>query len=206
MGTQTTLTAEEEKKLADWAVEMALIGYGRTKEKILMTVQKIMEADERPNPFTGHRPGNKWWSGFLKQHLKLTTRKPENLEAYCAAACTEERPGQGYSDFQQFLLLHNIGDDPRNFWNADESGFALAPKPGKVVSVREVRDVYAVTGYSKQQITTLCAGSASGEVIPPMHIFPGQCFAYNPLDGAVPGAYFGKSQSVWIDAELSMVG
>ena len=201
-GPQTILTADEEKKLADWALEMALIGYGRTKEQILLTVQKIMEADKRPNPFTGHRPGNKWWSGFLKRHPNLATRKPENLEAYRAAACTKERLGQWYSDFQQFLLLHNIGDDPRNFWNADESGFALSPKPGKVVSARKARDLYAVTGYSKEQITTLCAGSASGEMIPPMHIFAGQRFSYNPLEGAVPGAYFGKSQSGWIDTEL----
>ena len=59
-----------------------------------------------------------------------------------------------------------------------------------------------MTGNSKEQITTLCAGSAAGEVIPPMYIFPGQRFGYNPLDGAVPGAYFGKSVSGWVDTEL----
>ena len=35
-----------------------------------------------------------------------------------------------------------------------------------------------------------------------MHIFAGQRFGYNPLEGAVPGAYFDKSPTGWIDTEL----
>ena len=58
------------------------------------------------------------------------------------------------------------------------------PKPEKVVSARKAHDLYVVTGYSKEQITTFCAGSASGEVIPPMHIFAGQQMSYNPLERA----------------------
>lgn len=201
-GPPTILTAAEEKKLADWALEMSRIGYGRTKEQILLAVQQIVAADKRPTPFTGGRPGNKWWLGFLKRHETLTMRMPENLDSYRATACTKERLSKWYDDFRQFLDLHDIRDDPRKFWNADESGFSLCPKSGKVLAEKNVRDLYAVAGNGKEQITTLCAGSAAGEVIPPMHIFAGQRFAYNPLDGGVPGAYFGKSATGWIDTEL----
>ena len=45
---------------------------------------------------------------------------------------------------------------------------------GKVVSTMKARNLYAVTGYSKEQITTICEGSASGEVIPHMPIFAKQ--------------------------------
>ena len=48
----------------------------------------------------------------------------------------------------------------------------------------------------------LCALSAAGDVIPPMHIFSGQRFWYNPLEGGVSGAYFGKSEKGWITTEL----
>lgn len=44
--------------------------------------------------------------------------------------------------------------------------------------------------------------SASGNTIPPMHIFPGVRFSYNPMDGSVPKAYFGRSVSGWINTEL----
>ena len=201
-GPPTVLSAKEEGKLARWALEMAAIGYGRSKEQILLTVQKIVEKDQRPNPFKDGKPGKKWWKGFLGRHPELSLRKPEPLEASRAAGCTKQKLAQWYADFEKFLEINEIADDPRFFWNANESGFALCPKTGKVVSYKGMKDLYTVTGSSRDQITILCAGSAAGEVIPPMHIFPGVRFGYNPLDGSVAGSYFGKSPNGWIDTEL----
>ena len=53
-----------------------------------------------------------------------------------------------------------------------------------------MKDLYTVTGSSRDQITILCVRSAIGEVIPPMHIFPDVCFGYNELDGSVVSKYF----------------
>ena len=58
--------------------------------------------------------------------------------------------------------------------------------------------LYAITTDTKEQITTLCAISASGECLPPMHIFPGTRFKYNPMLNSVDGAYFGHSLTGWI--------
>ena len=82
---------------------MSRIGYGRTKEQILLVVQKLVIADKRPNPFTDDRPGNKWWLRFLKQHPNLKMRISENLKAYRVIACTKERPSKWYDDFQQIV-------------------------------------------------------------------------------------------------------
>ena len=49
------------------------------------------------------------------------------------------------------------------------------PKTGKVLAVRNARNVYCATGDSKEQITTLCAANAAGNVLPQMHIFSGEC-------------------------------
>ena len=38
---------------------------------------------------------------------------------------------------------------------------------------------------SKQQITTLVCISAAGQVVPPMHVFPGEPFHGNPVEGGV---------------------
>ena len=35
-----------------------------------------------------------------------------------------------------------------------------------------------------------------------MHVFPGIRFRYNPLEGCVEGAYFGRSDSGWMVTEL----
>ena len=39
-------------------------------------------------------------------------------------------------------------------------------------------------------------------VVPPMHIFPGKRFSYNPLEGAVAGAYMGRSDNGWMVTQL----
>lgn len=52
---------------------------------------------------------------------------------------------------------------------------------------------------SKEQVTTLCAISAAGAAIPPMHIFAGKRFKVDPMKGCVPNAFFGKSNKGWIN-------
>ena len=50
-GPNTTLSVEEEKRLADWLIDMSRIGYGRSKQAHLDVVQKIIKADGRPTRF-----------------------------------------------------------------------------------------------------------------------------------------------------------
>lgn len=90
--------------------------------------------------------------------------------------------------------------------NADETGCPLCPKSGKVIALSGARDVYQVTGNTKAQITSLCAVSASGNVIPPMHIIPSQRFKYNPMEGCVFMSYFGKSKMDGLLQSSSMAG
>ena len=106
-----------------------------------------------------------------------------------------------YAAFKQLLELNNV-ENPAKIWNADETGCPLCPKSGKVLALAGTRDVYHAVSDTKEQITTLCAISAAGDVIPPMHIFSGQRFRYNPLEGGVSEAYFAKSEKGWITTEL----
>ena len=51
-GPPSVLTTAEEERLVQYAVHMSCIGYGRTKEQILDIVQKLVQKDNRPNPFS----------------------------------------------------------------------------------------------------------------------------------------------------------
>jgi len=164
-------------------------------------VKKLLDKDNRPNPFTDNLPGKDWWYAFLRRHPKLSMRSPEPLQLARATACTEEAIRRWYVEFEQFLQVHGVVD-PSRIWNADETGCPLCPSTGKVLCLSGTKNVYQITGSSKEQLTTLCAISASGNIIPPMHVFPGQRFKYNPLEGCVPGAYFGRSLSGWMTTEL----
>lgn len=68
-----------------------------------------------------------------------------------------------------------------------------------MIALRNSKCVYGATGDNKQQITCLCAVSGAGVAIPPMHIFAGERFHFNPMHDCVPGAYFGRSPNGWMD-------
>ena len=127
------------------------------------------------------------------------TRVPSVLSGI---SCTPETLDKWFADYSEFVHQHGLQDKPQRIWNADESGFPLCPKTSRVLCRRNKKHIYSVHSDSKSQITTLVAASAAGSVIPPMHIFPGKHFGYNPLDGAVAGAYMGRNDNGWMVTQL----
>ena len=189
-GPDPYLTKDEEEELVQWAFKMSEIGYGQTSVHICEMVKRILDLKPRANPFRDNRPGKDWWYAFLKRHPKVSVRVPQALQSCRASACTTDALDRWFVGYEQFLLTHDLVDSPERIWNCDESGFPLCPKSGKVIAPQGVRQVYQVTGSNKQQITTLCCINAAGDIIPPMHVFPGLRCSYNPLEGSVDGAYF----------------
>ena len=138
----------------------------------------------------------------MKRHPKLSLQQPGSLPVTRAKGCSKEVIDKWFIEFEGFLKENSLLNKADRIWNADESGFPLQHKSGKVMAPRGAKSVYAVTSASKQQITTLACINAAGSAIPPMHIFPGERFRSNPLEGAVHGAYLGRSPSGWMDSDL----
>ena len=193
---------KEENELVKWIIEMSAIGYGQCRQQVCLMVKKILDHNKKPNPFPNNLPGKCWWYAFLRRHPELSTRTPQALQMCRAKACSPEAMDKWYCEFEQFLLIHDLLDKPSRIWNCDESGFALCPRSSKVLAPRGAKNVYYTTSSDKGQITTLVCISATGNAIPPMQIFPGIRFSYNPMLGCVDGAYFGKSDNGWITQEL----
>ena len=188
------LTPVEESM---WIFDMAKIGYRRSSEELRLAVKKILDKDGWKNPFTNNMPGYGWLNGFMKRHPQISLRQAESL----SMSCSLEMLSRWFDDFHIFCK-NNLIDKAERLWNADESGFPLQYRSGKVLSPCESKYVYSVNNSSKQQITTLVCINAAGQVMPPMHIFPGEQFHYNPLEGGVYGTYFGRSSPGWMDSEL----
>ena len=66
-------------------------------------------------------------------------------------------------------------------WMRQREWFLYVTKTGKVLAACGATQVCHVASSNKQQITVLCCISAAGGVVPPMRIFPGERFGYNPL-------------------------
>lgn len=73
--------------------------------------------------------------------------------------------------------------------NADESGFPLCPKSGRVLAMKTDKNVYGVTGDS--MCWECCWRHTSTNA--------GVCCRYNPMDKCIPNAYFGRSPNGWIN-------
>ena len=125
-GPDSILTIAEEECLVSYALHMAEIGYGRSRDQI--SVREIIERDHRPNPFKNNTPGRKWWTLFKKRHPKIALRSPEHLQM-CRIRCyTTEAISEWFFEFDQFLQKYDVKDKPTRIWNADESGFSLCSK------------------------------------------------------------------------------
>lgn len=201
---KTVLTTAEEQKLVDWVLHMARIGYGRTRQEVLDTVKRIIDADNRPNPFTDNRPGKDWWYGLIKRHPEMTERLPQSLGKE-RAIITQAKVQRWFEEFEHYVRNEvkdpTILQDPSRLYNADESGFSLCPKSGKVIARKGSSTVYHFTSSDKTQITVLACMSATGHFLKPLIVYPGQRFAYNPLEG-FPEAVMGRTENGWMDSDL----
>ena len=68
---------------------MQEIGFGLTREMVGNVVMDYLKDKGRQNPFAHGKPGNDWWSGFMRRWPKLVERKPQHLPANRAMSLTE---------------------------------------------------------------------------------------------------------------------
>lgn len=198
------LTDEEEGRIADWAMHMAKIGYGRTRKELCQVVKKILDDDGRVTPFKDNVPGKDWLKGFFSRHPQLSLRTTLQLGKE-RAIISPEKIKNWFADLISYIEEEvkdpGLLKDPSRLYNADESGFSFCCNTGKVVGYKGAPVVYNYGNSSKQQLTVLACGSAVGHFCPPMIVYPGQRFNYEPLEG-FEDAHMGRSETGWMDSEL----
>ena len=204
-GPATVLTPPEEKMLNEWAIHMAKIGFGRTREELLDKVRDIIIEDGRPNPFKDNKPGKDWYYAFLKRHPEISVRAPQQL-AKERAVITPAKVEYWFKDFANFMAEEvkdtSLWKDPSRWFNPAGSGFPLCPKSGKVLAPRGLPNIYNFTSSDKTQITVLACINAAGYYLKPLIVYTGSRFSFNPLEG-FPDAVLGRTDSGWMDKDMA---
>ena len=90
--------------------------------------------------------------------------------------------------------------DPRRCFNADESGFPMCPKTGKVLAPVGARHVYEIAG-DKTQISVMAAFNAIGNYLPPLLIYPGQRLRDIGQEGFLDASY-AQTESGWMTTDV----
>ncbi|XP_076089920.1 uncharacterized protein LOC143061944 [Mytilus galloprovincialis] len=188
-----------------WVIDMAKIGYGQTRQQLLYTVKTILDHDGRKTPFKDNLPGKDWLYAFMKRHPEISTRTPQKLGKE-RAVISWQKIKWWFEDFAKYLTenyeegIHILKDASR-IYNADESGFPQDPKSGKILAAKGSKNVYSTCSADKSQITVLACMSATAHYLPPMLVFPGERFRFNPLEGFTE-AVLGRTKTGWMDSEL----
>ncbi|XP_053406593.1 uncharacterized protein LOC128559316 [Mercenaria mercenaria] len=204
-GRSTVLTKAEEQNLVDYCKLMTSVGYPLKKDELLHEVKKVLDHDKRPTPFNNNLHGKDWFYGFKKRHPEISQRTAMTL-GHQRAGINESMINGWFDSLQSFLHQEvtdwrNMVNDPRRCFSADESGFPLCVNTGKVLAEKGARHVYQVTSSTKQQLTVMVCFNAFGDYIPPLIIFPGECFRDCGIQG-FPEAIYGQTSNGWMDSEL----
>ncbi|XP_030834211.1 uncharacterized protein LOC105440922 [Strongylocentrotus purpuratus] len=205
-GPKPYLTRAEEEVICTWAIQMARIGMGQTKDDIKNVVKQTLDKDGRPNPFPNNKPGDTWFSGFLKRNPRLSLRTPQAIGKE-RAIVTAGTINIWFDEFESYLKEVNatsILTEPNRMFNCDESGFALGGEAGKrVLAEKGSKVVHVVKSSDKSQVTVLATVSATGTFPPPLIVLPGirAEYHYGHMVGAPKGAFFGRTESGWMDSK-----
>jgi hypothetical protein len=204
MGPPPILSETEERRLEDWIIAKAKLGFPMHHDEVQLAVQNILKASHRENLFHDDKPGRKWLKLFLRRRPSIAKRNTEIISK-ARAAVTEETIRDWFKNLREYLRkedLEEIASDPTRIYNADETGMQFCPKTGKLLGPKSYKDFYVVSsGPEKESMTVLCNFSAAGVIVPPMMIVP---YKRVPRDVAfsIPDSYFlGRSDSGWMVSE-----
>lgn len=100
--------------------------------------------------------------------------------------------------------MEDVLADPSHIFNADESGFQLCPKTGKVLCERGEKYNYRqVKNNEKEQLTVMGTFSADGKKLPPLIIYPYKRKLPRSIADQVPDGWeVGISSSGWMNSEV----
>ena len=206
-GPEPYLSKQLEDRIASWLIKMARIGYGQTKEQLFVKIQELVNYLQIRTPFLNNRPSEMWYRLFMACYPELSRKQPSLLSRQ-RAGITRQAIDEWFEEYKSYLEEIGHGyllDQPSRIFNADETGFPLAPKPLKVIAAKGEPHVYQQGSSSKTQITTLLCHNAAGQFINPMLVFPGKAFRHDFMDRFYQhnlNAVFGRSSNGWMDADL----
>lgn len=71
VGPDPYLTLKNENRIVSCLFELAKCGFPLKKQELLETVQKIVKEENIQTPFKDGKPGQTWYSSFLRRHKEI---------------------------------------------------------------------------------------------------------------------------------------
>ena len=103
-GPPSVLSAEEEKMLEDYMIQMADLGHPLSLEQLRLKVALLTQ--ERPMPFTNGVPGPAWVRWFKKRHPALSLWQSQGLDVARAKGLCPENVETFYKNLEDLYAKY----------------------------------------------------------------------------------------------------
>ena len=212
-GQQRYLNEVEEKKLSEFLVEAAAVGYGKSRAEIMAIAEKTVKKKAEETPITDDTTKNKgglrkdkispgWFNGFMKRNPYLSLRKGDATAIDRMDAVTPAAINHYFDLLKEVLDESKLMKFPGQIYNVDETGLAYEHRPQKLVTLKGQKKVRCRTSNNKSQTTVVACVNAIGQAIPPYVIYDAKTLNPGWMQGGVPGTAYTRSPNGWIDTEL----
>ena len=202
-GPPPVLSAMVEKRLVSYLVHMSDMGFGLSRQDVMVLAFQIADRSGIQHPFKDGAAGRKWFDNFLSRQPTLTLRSPQSLSYARAKATNPKILEDFFAKLGSIYARLNLLTKPMQVYNVDETGINITQHKGKVVATYGRRNVHRVVAADKgKNHTVVTCGSASGHVIPPMIIFPRVRIPSKFHANAPPGSLLAAQKKGWVNAVL----
>jgi len=199
-GPKPYLTKEEESEFAEFLVETAKAGYGKSRQQVKAIAENV--AQDKGVLGADEHISDGWYCRFMERQVNLSLRKGDPIANVRMDCLDEETMTEYFAMLKDLMTKKDLLDKPNQIYNVDETGMPLDHRPPKVVAQRGQKKVRCRTSGNRSQVTVIACVSATGHSIPPYVIFDAKGMNYEWMKGEVPGTRYAVSDTGWVDTEL----
>lgn len=171
-GRPPTLNRVLETELSLWVKDCTALGDPQTPKQFLKTAGKLSSISGNNLVFKNGTPSHTYIKSFLKRNKDINIRKPQALTR-AAANVTPFNVKENIRNIRQYLIANGFGkilNDPKQFGNGDETGYALNPTPRKVLATVGSKAYRVESSNPKENVTVFNCVLASGDSLNPQVI------------------------------------
>lgn len=197
------LSDQQEAELVKHIIQMENALFGLTPEDIRSLVFRYCELNNISHPFNqdNRLAGRDWVTSFLARQKTLSLRKPEAL-SLCRAQGMRSSEVQKYFQLLGTIISEN-NLTAHDIFNMDETGVQNVHRPSKIVALKGKASISAVTsGERGKTVTLVWCVSASGQVLPPVFVFPRKKMKPSLTEHAPSGSMQCVSDNGWITEDI----
>jgi len=195
----------QESLLVEYIIKCSKINYGLTCKQIrkLAYDYSLKSNIKVPKAWSENCiAGIDWLLGFMKRHPSLSIRKPEKTSLARATSFNKNNVLMFFDLYEKALRKCPVSSD--RIFNVDETGVSTVLVPPNVVAQKGTKqEGKCVSAERGPMITIVITVSATGQVVPPVFIFPRARLSDSLMVGAPIGSLgLDSPTSAWINSNL----